>query len=171
MVWWPFGSKNETGDLGLAPDSEKHYKDVLSSINNSETTADSKSEQSAPKTEQTTVSSFIPDSQGRRVKPLKQIAMDNCVEFENAYSKCLVNGSYFERIASCQPQQTMYEQCKSMQMEALEMLGYASAADNDHRKAIKILADDLMIKAVPTLKITDSQAEEFHRLVEQAAKR
>lgn len=158
-MWWPFKKEPE---LELSPESQRHYDQVIERASHPESSK-------AMESTSLSVPTFSPDGEGQRVKTLKQVAMDNCVEFERAYSKCLVKGSYFERFASCEVQHSMYEQCRTMQIEALQMLNYAGAVNNQQRAAVKALADDLMIEAVPTLKITEDQIEFFNKLVGEAA--
>lgn len=95
-------------------------------------------------------------------KTLRQTAMDNCVEFERAYSHCLLKGSLWERFTSCPTQKAMHDQCKEMQTHALEVLGWRSAGSADAQQNIKTKADDLMIKYAPSLIITESQVAAFN---------
>lgn len=97
-----------------------------------------------------------------RGKTLRQVAMDNCVEFERSYSNCLLHGTFWERLTSCPTQKAMHEECKDMQTRALEVLGWRSANSAGEQQTIKAKADDLMIKHSPSLIITESQVSAFN---------
>lgn len=99
--------------------------------------------------------------QGRMQKSLHQIAMDNCVEYEKAFSDCLLRGSYWDRFNSCQSQKAMQDQCVNLQSMALNVLHYDEAASDEERAHIKAKADDIMIEHIPKLVITEPMVASF----------
>lgn len=104
-----------------------------------------------------------------RTKTLRQIAMDNCVEYEMAYSKCLKQGPMWDRLQSCPYEQATHEKCKEMQEYALSVLGFRTAASDEAKMSIKARADDIMIATVPTLTISEAQVAAFYKSVDSAA--
>lgn len=116
------------------------------------------------------VSQAIPEAKLQsREKNLKQVAMDNCVEYEKAYSDCLIRGSLWERFTSCPTQKTMHDKCVELQAMALEVLKFDQAQSDDEKISIKAKADDLMIQYIPQLTITESQVEAFKGALSQPA--
>lgn len=153
---WPWKKSERLEEQHIDAELQEYYKEVIN--NESRETGVSRVDTESS----ITITRFGDD---RKPKTMKQIALDNCVEFERAYSKCLVSGSYFERFGSCQSELTMYNKCKDMQLEALSVLGYSSVGSDAERRSIKMKADDLMIEAVPTLTITESQCKAFDELL------
>lgn len=96
-----------------------------------------------------------------RDKTVSQIAMDNCVEYEKAFSNCLLRGTLWERFTSCPTQKTMHDKCVELQTLALQVLNFEQAGDDETKMKIKAQADDLMIRHVPNLTITEANVEAF----------
>lgn len=96
-----------------------------------------------------------------REKNVGQLAMDNCVEYEKAYSDCLLRGTLWERFTSCPTQKTMHDKCIELQTMALQVLNYERAGDEETKMKIKAQADDLMIEHIPSLTITEANVEAF----------
>lgn len=153
---WPWKRSEQLEEQKIDSDLQSYYNEVVNK--EPEKTGTTKDDGGSA----ITINRFGND---RKPKTIKQIALDNCVEFEKAYSKCLVRGTYFDRFQSCQKEQTMYIKCKDMQTEALSVLRFNSARSDAERIMIKTKADDLMMEAVPTLNITESNCKHFDELL------
>lgn len=114
----------------------------------------------------------VPQLYGREERPrrisLQQAARDNCVEFEMALSRCLVQGTLWNRFLSCYDEKMSQSKCNDLQEFALAALGYSPDLDEPLRKSIVNKADDLMIQTIPTTHISAETADAYKAAVSRA---
>ncbi|KAI9293514.1 hypothetical protein K502DRAFT_306186, partial [Neoconidiobolus thromboides FSU 785] len=67
-----------------------------------------------------------------RKEKIKDMALENCSEYESEVYQCLRNGSWQDRLKMCFDQYNVFWDCVNKQKTVLESIGYGRPSNSPH---------------------------------------
>ncbi|KAJ3167134.1 hypothetical protein HDU88_002471 [Geranomyces variabilis] len=90
---------------------------------------------------------------------LAQAAKRNCADYDLEYNRCMIRGSWFERMRLCPEQKKSLDRCMEIQKQNLQLLGYNKESLTARERAIIAdEADQAYLQAMKEAIVADGDA-------------